>query len=564
MWALKILNGAQQGKVVPLNEGHNIVGRSKRADVRVDDNGVSKSHAKFFVTEDKVILSDLNSSNGTYVNGVRVQNHGLQSGDKILVNTTVLSIIQLPDNVLFADLNKPKQLSSSKKALQTQQAAHPPVSAEGALQGANALDIHQPQPTGYMESSSAAYDMAQPQQSTPIQEEEVFQENQWFAKLEEYLDDVALTLLYKSVEKISFTAVFFALPLIYVVCVVLISFLPVRFLLEENIIIENQRRALTLARSLALQNNKGVASGTEISLRTDLIAREDNVEKAYIISADTGKAMAPVEVIGETVSDPFVLSLKNTSKEMVARYSDEFIGASVPIKSYDPRIGDNRTLAYAVVLFKIDSIAIDFQRVLSLFVLLITVVVLLSSLFIFIHYKLALHPIASLNKSVDHSLKEDGMNVTSEIKLPILQRLIDNVNMALSRMTQDVESAGFNSVDKNVDAAELVQMNPVPCFAIDQETETFLAMNDACIGHPLLDGGVGVGSGVTELTDTSFSQSVSDLIQTAQSSPSVRHTNSIPLDHQSFEISIKAIVSGQSISYYLLSVMEELSEGEEL
>ncbi|MBY0386503.1 FHA domain-containing protein, partial [bacterium] len=72
MWAIKILNGAQSGKIFPLQNGNNILGRSVKADVRLADNGVSKNHAQIFVTNDKVIISDLKSSNGTFVNGIQV------------------------------------------------------------------------------------------------------------------------------------------------------------------------------------------------------------------------------------------------------------------------------------------------------------------------------------------------------------------------------------------------------------------------------------------------------------------------------------------------------------
>ncbi|MCC6138176.1 MAG: FHA domain-containing protein, partial [Bdellovibrionaceae bacterium] len=151
MWAIKILNGSQSGKIFPLVKGNNVIGRSARVDIRFADHGVSKNHAQIFVTNDKVIISDLKSSNGTFVNGIKVQNHGLKTGDKVLINQTIFTIFQLPDNVVFADpkLNKGKtpntapQLGPAPAQLQNQMAAY---------QGNNAL-----QPSMYSPQEMAPY-----------------------------------------------------------------------------------------------------------------------------------------------------------------------------------------------------------------------------------------------------------------------------------------------------------------------------------------------------------------------------------------------------------------------
>ena len=61
-----------------------IVGRSQRADIAVDDDGVSRSHARLRREGEAVWLEDLGSRNGTFVNGVRVRGPiRLADGDKV-------------------------------------------------------------------------------------------------------------------------------------------------------------------------------------------------------------------------------------------------------------------------------------------------------------------------------------------------------------------------------------------------------------------------------------------------------------------------------------------------
>jgi DNA-binding winged helix-turn-helix (wHTH) protein len=58
---------AWNDKTFPLVDGENIVGRDPRCTVWLDVSGVSRRHARIFVTGDTVMLEDLGSSNGTFV-----------------------------------------------------------------------------------------------------------------------------------------------------------------------------------------------------------------------------------------------------------------------------------------------------------------------------------------------------------------------------------------------------------------------------------------------------------------------------------------------------------------
>ena len=78
---------------VPLN-GTTVVGRGGEADLQIVDTGVSRLHAELRVVPDprgeRVELHDLGSTNGTRVNGQRVQAATLTDGDRISVGTSEL------------------------------------------------------------------------------------------------------------------------------------------------------------------------------------------------------------------------------------------------------------------------------------------------------------------------------------------------------------------------------------------------------------------------------------------------------------------------------------------
>jgi pSer/pThr/pTyr-binding forkhead associated (FHA) protein len=60
---------------------HMLVGRGSHCDLVIDNSTVSRHHAHLFFREGRWILVDLESTNGTHVNGARVQRTELLAGD---------------------------------------------------------------------------------------------------------------------------------------------------------------------------------------------------------------------------------------------------------------------------------------------------------------------------------------------------------------------------------------------------------------------------------------------------------------------------------------------------
>jgi len=80
---LLFLEGPLAGSEIPLQGYEMTLGRSRKADVFIDDEKLSRQHAKISRVGLGYRLIDLESRNGTYVNGVRVLEHPLNSFDMI-------------------------------------------------------------------------------------------------------------------------------------------------------------------------------------------------------------------------------------------------------------------------------------------------------------------------------------------------------------------------------------------------------------------------------------------------------------------------------------------------
>jgi hypothetical protein len=78
------------GRPIPVSTPVFVVGRGAEADLRLPDTGVSRRHAELHLQDGAVTLVDLSSTNGTTVNGRRVDRARLTDGDRIGVGATVL------------------------------------------------------------------------------------------------------------------------------------------------------------------------------------------------------------------------------------------------------------------------------------------------------------------------------------------------------------------------------------------------------------------------------------------------------------------------------------------
>jgi pSer/pThr/pTyr-binding forkhead associated (FHA) protein len=71
------------------------IGRGLSADLRLDENSVSRRHAMLVQDSDGARILDDRSSNGTFVNGQRVEQAKLVSGDVVMLGRVVLRYLML-------------------------------------------------------------------------------------------------------------------------------------------------------------------------------------------------------------------------------------------------------------------------------------------------------------------------------------------------------------------------------------------------------------------------------------------------------------------------------------
>jgi hypothetical protein len=93
---IRVLEGLERGRVFTQLSTPVSIGREDDNDIQLNDDRVSRFHAKMQDDGGQIILTDLDSTNGTRVNGHAVQVKVLQAGDVVMIGRCMLLFGDLP------------------------------------------------------------------------------------------------------------------------------------------------------------------------------------------------------------------------------------------------------------------------------------------------------------------------------------------------------------------------------------------------------------------------------------------------------------------------------------
>lgn len=109
MFVLKVISGPYRGQAFQLVRQELVtLGRSEQCRICFDDPQLSSHHAEFDWTDNGFSIFDLGSSNGTYVNGQRIEGRaGMQIGDHVQIGQTIMQLADVDLEMEEIDLVDP-------------------------------------------------------------------------------------------------------------------------------------------------------------------------------------------------------------------------------------------------------------------------------------------------------------------------------------------------------------------------------------------------------------------------------------------------------------------------
>jgi pSer/pThr/pTyr-binding forkhead associated (FHA) protein len=115
-YALRVISGTAQGTEFPLPDGRELIlGRMSVANVVIGDEKTSRRHASVTIANGEVAVQDLNSRNGTFINGQRITKATLKPGDHLAVGDCVLALVTIELPTLEAGSRAGSTVATSER-----------------------------------------------------------------------------------------------------------------------------------------------------------------------------------------------------------------------------------------------------------------------------------------------------------------------------------------------------------------------------------------------------------------------------------------------------------------
>lgn len=92
-YSLAVIMGASAGQIHVVRQPRVVLGRGNECDIQLQDSEVSRRHAMLEIHGDEAVVTDLGSTNGTYVEAVRIRQATIGSNQEFSLGTTTVMFI---------------------------------------------------------------------------------------------------------------------------------------------------------------------------------------------------------------------------------------------------------------------------------------------------------------------------------------------------------------------------------------------------------------------------------------------------------------------------------------
>jgi len=113
-FVLRFIAGKYEGGEYPLEPDNEIViGRGGELEIVLVEDMVSRKHATIRMRDNKILIEDLGSTNGTFVNGQRINKTTLKENDRVLIGTSIMKLVSTASGAAFKNDSNPSANATS-------------------------------------------------------------------------------------------------------------------------------------------------------------------------------------------------------------------------------------------------------------------------------------------------------------------------------------------------------------------------------------------------------------------------------------------------------------------
>lgn len=450
MLALIISLKGQTGEKIfeiPADATSFVVGRGEAADLRLRSHGVSKTHCRLTVLAgSKLRVEDLGSSNGCFVNGVKVKSQTLSPGDVLTLHDVQLKLKLLAPKAI-ATLSAPQFGNLAMESMDDPMEINPGYSqTEGSPQR--------------IETSVAAHHaVSQPEFSERLQK--------WLA-----------TNVYPLADRLSrdfdvriLVGVFF---LFWSLLVILFTAFPFSERANQRVQEQSIEVAKLYARQLVRINQKAIIDQRYGDLVSQLDMRNGQTPgliSAFVLDATRGRILAPATRLDEELLTPQAKRALAEDRDAVVVDSRGIAHVSSPI--FIGTAEGNKIAAVAYVTYNTLAAQFSLGALLDQVTTSLLYTLLATILFLVFVARWTEGSINRLSDAANEALRRSDSSISIDVKWPALQNLSDLLSSTLGRSGSSASASDQSSDGRWAQAAVEIASQPAASYSASLQVESW-------------------------------------------------------------------------------------------
>ncbi|MCY4524935.1 MAG: FHA domain-containing protein [Halobacteriovoraceae bacterium] len=405
MFKLIIVGGKNRGKEFDLSEGDNIVGRDESCDIHIPVTGISKKHFNLTLMDGVFYFQDLESSNGTFVNGKITKKAIVHPGDKLAVPDVIMKIVRV----------KEVQLGVSSQEEDEE---------EKFLKGG-------PAPTSLV------------------------------PRLMHHFKYRLMPVFHGINEEYEWRVLLGIILFVFILSTITLTIFPVLKDSRQLLLYEIARRGAHYADQIGRLNARALSQKQLDRVDSRFLDNEEGVT-SYELFDTEGRIVRPLSKLNEYIVDSFSIlsrdwALNNPhSNEAVLKkiLSDGEIGVAKKIMAYDVKTGVEIAVGIIAIRFAPKSLAIEAAKNSKAFFEALTTSAIIAMIFFGVIYYLTLKPLEEMRFHIEQTLKGKKKGIESRYLMSEIGPLKNSINSILQSI-RELQSNGeeMDNLDMEEDIA---------------------------------------------------------------------------------------------------------------
>ncbi|MEC7276350.1 MAG: FHA domain-containing protein [Bdellovibrionota bacterium] len=391
MYKLVVVAGKMRGSEFVLEEGENSLGRDESCSIHFPVQGVSKKHFSISVTGDTCYISDLGSSNGTFLNGKAIKRATVTNGDKIALPDTIIQVVYVEEKKVV--IHKRAQAEEDDE-----------------------VDFMDP---GNPPDSLVA---------------KIF----WAFKFK------VMPILHGINEEYEWHHLFGILCAVFSVSAISLTIFPALQDSKNILIVETAKRGSSYADMVARMNNRALERRELEKVNVNFIKNEEGV-KSFKLFDMQGRIVRPIEELNDNIGgDAFysgalqwaIQTIDKKNAVLRKLLDDGEIGIAKKIMAFNPRTASEEAVGVIAIKFEPTALKVEAAKSRKAYLESLVTTSLVAIFFFGFVYYLTVRPIEEITFQIEEAIRGRRKNLDSRFLFRELSPLRNSINALLSRIRE--------------------------------------------------------------------------------------------------------------------------------